>query len=189
MKLEEGGRLEKSYSPLWPSIKVKADERRGTNPAKIGTTGQGWVFITSQPTMREALRPLISLWIDLLVLRLLNEPMPQQKPAWFVIDELASLQHLPSLPPIPASDLIRTAVISALHLTLKNEATKPPATNFLQQQACFDRFVEVFNRERPHAALDLAMLSSWQRSWDWRLPAQDLGGRRQFHLLWWQPLG
>jgi hypothetical protein len=60
-------------------------------------TRRGWVFITSQPTMREALRPLISLWIDLLVLRLLNEPMPQQKPAWFVIDELASLQRLPQL--------------------------------------------------------------------------------------------
>ena len=47
--------------------------------------------------MREALRPLISLWIDLLVLRLLNEPMQQQKPVWFVIDELASLQRLPQL--------------------------------------------------------------------------------------------
>jgi hypothetical protein len=64
---------------------------------KWATTRQGWVFITSQPTIREALRPLISLWIDLLILRLLNEPMPQQKPVWFVIDELASLQRLPQL--------------------------------------------------------------------------------------------
>jgi hypothetical protein len=47
--------------------------------------------------MRDALRPLISLWIDTLVLRLLNEPMPEQKPVWFVIDELASLQRLPQL--------------------------------------------------------------------------------------------
>ena len=30
-------------------------------------------------------------------LRLLNEPMPDQKPVWFVIDELASLQRLPQL--------------------------------------------------------------------------------------------
>jgi type IV secretory pathway TraG/TraD family ATPase VirD4 len=58
---------------------------------------RGWVFITSRPTLREALRPLISLWIDLLVLRLLNEPDPGQKPVWFVIDELASLQRLPQL--------------------------------------------------------------------------------------------
>jgi type IV secretory pathway TraG/TraD family ATPase VirD4 len=60
-------------------------------------TRRGWIFITSRPTMREALRPLISLWIDTLVLRLLNEPMPEQKPVWFVIDELASLQRLPQL--------------------------------------------------------------------------------------------
>ncbi|MGA9508793.1 MAG: type IV secretion system DNA-binding domain-containing protein [Candidatus Sulfotelmatobacter sp.] len=60
-------------------------------------TRRGWIFITSRPTMREALRPLISLWIDTLVLRLLNEPMSDQKPVWFVIDELASLQRLPQL--------------------------------------------------------------------------------------------
>ena len=61
-------------------------------------TRRGWIFITSRPTMREALRPLISLWIDTLVLRLLNEPMPDQKPVWFVIDELASLQTTASAP-------------------------------------------------------------------------------------------
>src|SRR5450755_3451793 len=60
-------------------------------------TRQGWIFITSLPAEREALRPLQSLWIDLLVLRLLNEPKEGQKRAWFVIDELASLQKLPQL--------------------------------------------------------------------------------------------
>ncbi len=58
---------------------------------------QGWVFLTSLPAEREALRPLQSLWIDWLVLRLLNEPTGAQKRVWFVIDELASLQKLPQL--------------------------------------------------------------------------------------------
>lgn len=58
---------------------------------------RGWIFITSRPALREALLPLISLWLDLLVLRLLTEPHPHQRPAWFVIDELASLQRLPQL--------------------------------------------------------------------------------------------
>lgn len=58
---------------------------------------QGWIFITSLPAEREALRPLQSLWIDWLVLRLLNEPTKDQKRVWFVIDELASLQKLPQL--------------------------------------------------------------------------------------------
>jgi len=57
----------------------------------------GWIFLTSLPAEREALRPLQSLWIDWLVLRLLNEPTEAQKQVWFVIDELASLQKLPQL--------------------------------------------------------------------------------------------
>ena len=40
-----------------------------------------------------------------------------------------------------------------MHLTLKREATRPPAMNHLQQQARFDAFVEEFNAERPHEAL------------------------------------
>jgi putative transposase len=41
-----------------------------------------------------------------------------------------------------------------MHLTLKKEATKPAAFNFLQQQERFDRFIEVYNNERPHQALN-----------------------------------
>jgi putative transposase len=40
-----------------------------------------------------------------------------------------------------------------MHLTLKKEATKPAARNFLQQQARFDDFLDCFNRVRPHQAL------------------------------------
>jgi type IV secretory pathway TraG/TraD family ATPase VirD4 len=58
---------------------------------------QGWIFITSRPAERDTLRPLHSLWIDLLVMRLLTAPQPGQRPVWFVIDELASLQKLPQL--------------------------------------------------------------------------------------------
>jgi hypothetical protein len=34
-----------------------------------------------------------------------------------------------------------------------------------------------------------AMLCFKATTEGWRFPAQDLGGRRQFHLLWWQALG
>jgi len=40
-----------------------------------------------------------------------------------------------------------------MHLTLKREATRPPGSNFLQQQVRFDSFVREFNEERPHEAL------------------------------------
>jgi len=41
-----------------------------------------------------------------------------------------------------------------MHLTLKNEATRPASFNFLQQQERFDRFMKVYNNERPHQALN-----------------------------------
>lgn len=40
-----------------------------------------------------------------------------------------------------------------MHLTLKNETTKPAGQNFLQQQARFDDFITEYNTERPHQAL------------------------------------
>jgi len=44
-----------------------------------------------------------------------------------------------------------------MHLTLKQEATRPPGMNSLQQQARFDAFVQEFNNERPHEALAMKM--------------------------------
>ncbi len=40
-----------------------------------------------------------------------------------------------------------------MHLTLKRETTKPAAFNFLQQQERFDRFMTIYNNERPHQGL------------------------------------
>jgi putative transposase len=42
-----------------------------------------------------------------------------------------------------------------MHLTLKKETTKPAAQNILQQQVKFDAFIDEFNTERPHEALDM----------------------------------
>jgi hypothetical protein len=58
---------------------------------------KGWLFLTSKPTMRERLTPLLSLWLDLLVLRLMNEGGNGARKTWFVLDELATLQKLPQL--------------------------------------------------------------------------------------------
>jgi len=43
-----------------------------------------------------------------------------------------------------------------MHLTLKQEATRPAGMNSLQQQAKFDAFLDEFNTERPHEALAMA---------------------------------
>src|ERR1044072_9783716 len=41
-----------------------------------------------------------------------------------------------------------------MHRALKYEATKPPAQNLSAQQRKFDRFLEIYNTERPHRSLD-----------------------------------
>jgi type IV secretory pathway TraG/TraD family ATPase VirD4 len=75
----------------------KDENRPVWNARSWAKKRQGWIFITSRPAERDTLRPLHSLWIDLLVMRLLTAPQPGQRPVWFVIDELASLQKLPQL--------------------------------------------------------------------------------------------
>jgi len=42
-----------------------------------------------------------------------------------------------------------------MHLTLKTEATRPASANALQQQVRFDAFMEEFNSQRPHEALQM----------------------------------
>ena len=78
-------------------LPTKAQAKSTWSATEWSEKREGWIFITSKAAEREALRPLHSLWIDLLVLRLLNTPRPDQKPVWFVLDELASLQRLPQL--------------------------------------------------------------------------------------------
>jgi len=66
-----------------------------------------------------------------------------------------------------------------MHLTLKKEATRPAGTNILQQQAKFDDFIEEFNCERPHEALDdqtpASCYTASPRSMPRRIPELEYG--------------
>jgi len=57
---------------------------------------RGWVFVTSAPATRERQLPLMTLWLDLLMLRVMQGRGPRR--TWIVIDELASIGRLPQLP-------------------------------------------------------------------------------------------
>ena len=78
---------------LLPTLK-QAGEREWS-ATEWAEKREGWIFLTSTEAEQDALRPLHSLWIDLLILRLLTLPKPGQTRAWFLLDELASLQRLP----------------------------------------------------------------------------------------------
>ena len=70
---------------------------RRWSAASWASQRRGWIFLTSTSDTRPRLRPLISLWLDTLVLRLMNPAPPGAGPVWFVLDEVASLQRLPQL--------------------------------------------------------------------------------------------
>lgn len=59
----------------------------------------GWLFLTSTPATRERTVPLMSMWLDMLMLRLMHQGIanPNAPRVWFILDELASLQKLPQL--------------------------------------------------------------------------------------------
>ncbi len=59
---------------------------------------KGWIFFTNTQDTRTALRPLQSLWIDMLILRILSQGARPDLPlVRLVLDELATLQMLPQL--------------------------------------------------------------------------------------------
>lgn len=75
----------------------EADATKRWSAAEWANERKGWLFLTSTPATRERLVPLTSLWLDTLVLRLMNYGQTGPHPVWFVLDELATLQRLPQL--------------------------------------------------------------------------------------------
>lgn len=58
---------------------------------------EGWIFITSSAEKMEALKPLISVWLDTTARAILTLVPSRERRLWLLIDELASLHRLPSL--------------------------------------------------------------------------------------------
>lgn len=56
-----------------------------------------WIFVLSRADFHESLKPLISCWLDSLATGLMSLAPNGDRRLWFVIDELPSLQRLPSI--------------------------------------------------------------------------------------------
>jgi hypothetical protein len=96
---QRGGVLA-SLNMVADTLKLLPPERSAStrwSAAAWSIDRKGWLFLTSTPETRPRLVPLTSLWLDTLVLRLMNQGQPRRSPTWFVLDELASLQRLPQL--------------------------------------------------------------------------------------------
>ncbi|MBD4055891.1 type IV secretion system DNA-binding domain-containing protein, partial [Xanthomonas citri pv. citri] len=57
----------------------------------------GNLFLTWREDMAEALRPLISAWVDVVCTSVLSLPESKSRRIWLSLDELASLEKLASL--------------------------------------------------------------------------------------------
>lgn len=58
---------------------------------------RGWLFLSATPTQRSILQPLLSGWLSIAVKSLMARGEHKTRRLWFIIDELASLSHLPTL--------------------------------------------------------------------------------------------
>ena len=66
------------------------DERSARN---AGST----LFLSSRADMHETLRPLLTVWMDTAVRALMSRPRDPNRRIWFIMDEVAALQELPSI--------------------------------------------------------------------------------------------
>jgi hypothetical protein len=91
------GSLNEAGKPL-RMMPTHAEGRRTWTVREWAKHRNGWIFITSTPDTIDALRPMQSLWLDMLILKLqATAPQPGQPRVWMILDELASLNALPQL--------------------------------------------------------------------------------------------
>lgn len=91
------GSLNEAGKPL-RMMPSHPDGRRAWTVREWAKSRRGWIFITSTPDTIDALRPMQSLWLDMLILKLQTEERrPAQSRVWMILDELASLNALPQL--------------------------------------------------------------------------------------------
>ncbi|WP_163097227.1 type IV secretion system DNA-binding domain-containing protein [Acidithiobacillus ferrianus] len=65
----------------------------------LETPGDSWLFLPVPPRARDALRPLVSLWVDTVVRHAMSLRQDPDRRIWLALDELPTLKNLPSLPP------------------------------------------------------------------------------------------
>jgi hypothetical protein len=57
---------------------------------------KGWIFLTSLPLFRPRLKPIFTLWIELLLMRVMNDEEDRPR-THFILDELATLPRIEAL--------------------------------------------------------------------------------------------
>ena len=80
------------------SLSVLQDTKEGFSLLKFPEQKEKkWLFLSCQPDQRELLKPLFSAWFSIVIKGLMRRVDGSPGRLWLIIDELASLNRLPSL--------------------------------------------------------------------------------------------
>lgn len=60
-------------------------------------SSDSWLFVTSRADVHKSIRPLVSMWIGLVVQAAMSLSPNRERRTWFILDELPTLQKLPAL--------------------------------------------------------------------------------------------
>ena len=86
-----------------------------------GDEDGGWLFINSTPNELDTLKPLISAWTNIAIKGILDRPHSSgNNKLWFVMDELPSMQKIPSLPIVLAQGRKYGACVVVVFKTSRN---------------------------------------------------------------------
>jgi hypothetical protein len=90
------GVLSRANEVLNPLRRVAGRKARWSAESWV-RDGGGFVFITSTPSNADLLRPLITLLLDVAIMKLRTRDRAKARPAWMFMDEVASLDTIPQL--------------------------------------------------------------------------------------------
>lgn len=100
-RVEQRARVRSLFSRAATAFHLVPPESQTTrrwSAASWSLERDGWLFLPGRPEIRDSLRPLVSFWLDALLVRLVNSGEAGARPVWLILDSLETLQRLPQLP-------------------------------------------------------------------------------------------
>lgn len=83
-----------------PEHLASLEAHHNTAAQRLKRKGPPWLFIGSTQRQIHAVRPVLSLWLDAVADTIMSLPDNRDRRIWLMLDELQSLQQLPSLQPL-----------------------------------------------------------------------------------------
>ncbi len=83
-------------------LKSHSDNPFSINDWTTDNTTDSWIFITSNKSIHDTIKPLITSWLNIATASILSLEPDQDRRIWLIIDELPTLNKLPAIQTTPA---------------------------------------------------------------------------------------